>query len=342
MKRQLLLLENSALNALFGQSASVDDGTLARVLARLKAAYEAYDIGLILTFPLLEEVAGIVRRDPARFRKVAEMLWDLGDGFLIRPSPERCQLEARRRRKLHRHEVFYPGSQVTHLRDAYLGDAALLVASDEHAYQVKRRYETDEKKRRELAQVELVARGQTWKTELGGDDRDWDAVVDEWTRFEMRRAPTSYGLPPDESDWPKPRDFVTLWHARAYTVARLVEVLGESRKIDGSDLYDAFHFDDAAYADVLITNDDAILRRASKYSLDTRVVSLEQWLPEVLKPRKIYAPSSRVARPAPFPYGNVALQLVAHRGLEDPPDPMGTAVLTNRTASCAHGEARPR
>jgi hypothetical protein len=43
-----------------------------------------------------------------------------------------------------------------------------------------------------------------------------------------------------------------LWHARAYTVGRLVEVLGESRKIDRSDLYEAFHFDDAAYADVLM------------------------------------------------------------------------------------------
>jgi hypothetical protein len=283
VKRQWVLLDNSAVNALFGQSALVDGATRDRALARLKAANDTYEVGIVLTFPLLEEVAGIMRRDRERFRRSAEALWTLGDSFLIRPSVERFAIEARKRRKLRPYEVFYPRAQVVPLRQAFLDDEALVEGGDEHAYQVKRQYEADEKSRRVEALAELAAHAQTWQAELGGDDRDWHAVVDEWTLFEMRRSPAFYGLPPDESDWPMPRDFVTLWYARAYTVARLIEVLGEGRKIDGGDLYDALHFEDAAYADVFVTNDDGLHRRAAKYALPSpRLVRAEAWIAEVL------------------------------------------------------------
>jgi hypothetical protein len=57
--------------------------------------------------------------------------------------------------------------------------------------------------------------------------------------FEMSRNRKFYGLPADMSRWPRPRDFVSLWHARGYVAARLRELFGEGRRCnDGGDLYD--------------------------------------------------------------------------------------------------------
>ena len=88
----------------------------------------------------------------------------------------------------------------------------------------------------------------------------------------------------DPAAWPKPRELPTLWYARAYTVARLKEI-GEGRAPDErGDLYDGIYFQDSAYADILVTEDDGIDRRARSARItDPRIIRLAEWVADITR-----------------------------------------------------------
>ena len=105
------------------------------------------------------------------------------------------------------------------------------------AAQRKDQFAIDERARRTEAQARMDRAGKTWSAVFAGWDANPSAVIDDWTHAEMQRNPRYYGLPSDPHEWPKPREFVTLWYARAYHVARLRDVLREGRRFDdGGDL----------------------------------------------------------------------------------------------------------
>jgi hypothetical protein len=124
--------------------------------------------------------------------------------------------------------------------DAFLGlKRSILDTLATDAAARRKKYAQGERERRAQAIQELATHSQKWDAEFAGWDASRSAVVDEWTLFAMQKHHRFYGLPSDPARWPKPRDFVTLWYARAYHVARLQE-LGEGRRCDddGADLYD--------------------------------------------------------------------------------------------------------
>ncbi len=281
--RSFIIWDCSTINALFGQSPAIDEATLTAVLARMRSGTDAFEIALILTIPILEEVAGFARKDADRFRRIANTLWNLGGGFVLRPGIDRYPLEVAARAKLPPAQAFYTRSEAEVLRGRYLSDEAFVRARDEHAYQAKKAYGVEQRQTRKEALEALDKNNQHWDAEFRGWDNDRQAVIDEWVAFEMNLNADEYGLPADKSLWPGPREMPTLRYARAYSCARLKEI-GEGRKCDdGGDLYDAVHFEDAAYADVLVTKDKDIIRRAETLALPgLRVVQPEEWAADIL------------------------------------------------------------
>jgi hypothetical protein len=90
--------------------------------------------------------------------------------------------------------------------------------------------------------------------------REWWAGVDrgEWARDLLRDAVSRGHFSQDPADWPDPHTASpSLWHFLSYRLARIYLNVGEGRRIARSDLYDAYHYSAAAYADVLVTDDRA-------------------------------------------------------------------------------------
>ena len=182
-------------------------------------------------------------------------------------------------------QALYSGAEWKHVRKDLLGGKAKRSGSPRQGrHGTEGLFAASQKTDREKALEELADAGQDWSAEFAGWETDPRLVVDEWTLFEMNQDRKFYGLPADKARWPPPRDFVSLWHARGYVVARLREIFGEGRKAtDGGDLYDNIYFEDAAYSDVFVTGDEALARRGRSLGLSSpRILLTEEWVAEVL------------------------------------------------------------
>lgn len=81
-----------------------------------------------------------------------------------------------------------------------------------------------------------------------------NTLVDSWVLDHLRLARRS-ALPQDEKDWPRPSELPLIRGFLHYKIARIWLNVGEGRKINESDYYDAEHFACATYADFLVTED---------------------------------------------------------------------------------------
>ncbi len=284
---RVLLFDNSALNHLFGQSPRITNQQRRAVVERVTAS----PLTIALNAALVGEVAGLFFSERKRFDQVARFIFEIGDWHVVRPAfdervrPLRVAMEAKLKGRIPWSTVVHPRRETKWMASAFLdGKRCKLDELARDATERKRNYAAAERKRRAEAEAELTAKGQHWEAEFKGWKSDPAIVVDDWTLFDMRKNPRFYGLPSNEAEWPKPRDFVTLWFSRAYQVARLREIFGEGRKADdGGDLYDGMYFQEAAYADMLVTGDDRLARRVNTLRLSTpRILSTEAWVGEVL------------------------------------------------------------
>jgi hypothetical protein len=287
-ERQVVLFDNSALNHLFGQSPHIDEGMRVAVIERMKATAPTV---VALNAGLLGEVAGLFFSNRARFDQVSRLLFQTCDWHVVRPAfddkvrPVRVAMEVQLRGRVPWERVIHPRRETKWMAAAFLdGKRSKLDVLARDASDRKKKFAVGERERRAEAEKELAEGGQRWDAEFKGWEADPSTVVDEWTLFDMRKNPRFYGLPADEERWPKPRDFVTLWFSRAYQVARLHEIFGENRKADdGSDLYDGMYFQEAAYADVLVTGDRRLAGRVKALRLATpRILSTEEWVAELI------------------------------------------------------------
>jgi hypothetical protein len=241
--RSVLLFDNSALNHLFGQSPGIDDGRRRAVVEHLKAAPSTV---VALHAGLLGEVAGIFFSNRARFDQVSRFLFETCDWHVVRPAfdekmrPVRVLMEAQLKCRVPWENVIHPRRETKWIAGVFLdGKRSKLDMLARDAVARKKKFAAGERERRAEAEKRLAAKGQSWDAEFRGWETDPSTVVDEWALFDMRKSPRIYGLPSDEEQWPRSRDFVTLWFSRAYQVARLHEIFGGNRKADdGSDLYD--------------------------------------------------------------------------------------------------------
>ena len=291
---QYVLFDNSALNYIAGQLqrgfqlGEVDRKLLVDVVRGSVAAGEKV---AVMNTAALGELAGLYFKDRIRFDLVRDVLFKAWAVRMLRPpfdgkvQPLRTRMEVLAKGKVPTAQALYSGAEWKHVRKVFLEgrrNALDLLAKDAAAR--KALFAASQKTDREKTLAELAAAGQDWSAEFAGWETDPRLVVDEWTLFAMNQDRKFYGLPADKTLWPPPRDFVSLWHARGYVVARLREIFGEGRKAtDGGDLYDNIYFEDAAYSDVFVTGDETLARRGRSLRLSSpHILLTEEWVADVL------------------------------------------------------------
>jgi len=289
-----LLFDNSALNHLFGQSTLFDQATRDAVSARLAEGVGSGAMTVLVNLALVGEIAGLYfsRKDENhdRFGRTVRFIFGAGQGRLLLPLDQqglrlRFGMEVAARGKAPYEQLLHVGRAQRWIAEALMG--AKRDAIDKLADEARTRkasYAQGERERKADVDARLKALGGSWPDVFRAWDDDPHAVIDDWTLHDMTTSPSLYGLPPDRSAWPKPRELPTLWYARAYNVARLKEI-GEGRAHDErGDLYDGIYFQDAAYADVFVTEDDAIHRRAKLARVThPRFLRTAEWVAEMTR-----------------------------------------------------------
>lgn len=293
-----VLIDNCALNWLYtgyaGKDLSQDQVDLAR--DNLERAADEDRVRVFMTNPLLEEIAGCWHNEILRpkFEVLVNGLARLAKSRFLRlpvridelPTvPGRIDDEAAARRPLKPKERFFlpwVAEQVVRVNRENTED--VVAQAGEKAYRAKLHYRDDEVARRQRVMGEASTEQlKQWRQQwIGASSEVRHAIVDDWVLSVMEKNRIEWGLPKNSHWWPNPRQFRSTWFERAYTVARLIEVL-PTGKLDGSDLYDAAYYSDAAYADVLVTTDAGLLRRAHAIQAPgLRAVHLREWLREWL------------------------------------------------------------
>lgn len=289
-----LLFDNSALNHLFGQSPRFDEATQRAVTTRLADGVRSGVLTVLVNLPLLGELAGLYfsRKDEKheRFSRAVRFLFDAGKGRLMLPLDQqglrlRFGMEVAARGKAPYEQLLHVPRAQRWVAEAFRQgkrDAIDKMAAE--ARSRKDAFVEAERARKAEVDARLEALGGSWSAVFRDWDADPQAVIDDWTLSDMTKYPALYGLPDDRNAWPKPRELPTLWYARAYNVARLKEI-GEGRAHDErGDLYDGIYFQDAAYADMLITEDDAIHRRATLARVThPRFLRTAEWVNEMTR-----------------------------------------------------------
>jgi hypothetical protein len=292
--RAYILFDNCALNHLFGQSPAFDDAARSGITERLAAAVKGGALTVLVNLPLLGELAGLYfsRKDPnhERFRRAVQFVFEAGQGKVMQPLDQaslqlRFGLEVAARGKAPYEALLVTGRRDRWVVDAFLGakrDPMHKLAAE--AGKRKDAFAQSERTRKAEAEAELKALGGKWTDVFKDWDADPQAVIDDWTLHDMNKHPSMFALPSDRTAWPKPRELPTLWYARAYTVARLKEI-GEGRAPDErGDLYDGIYFQDSAYADIFVTDDDGIHRRAQSARIThPRILRLAEWTAEIIR-----------------------------------------------------------
>jgi hypothetical protein len=296
-QRMLTLLDANVYNHLYGgqpyrdMTAAVMEETRLRI-ERANREEKLYVCG---TNFILEELAATHHRPEKRprFHAMHEAFWRLVGIRVLRTMDATkelpddlgiCKDEARLGRRLVGREPFLKKFQAVKMRDSLLGDddrEQVFIEASEKAYTVKSSFELNEKMRKKelekLASIELFPEffEKSW---VSLDRNKRHKMIHDWTRTEMEKHRKELGLHRLKRRWPHPMHMRSMWFERAYCIARLAEVIGEGRKIVGSDVYDSVLFTDAAQVDVLVSADKTFLRRVRAIEApDLCVMSLREW-----------------------------------------------------------------
>jgi hypothetical protein len=229
------------------------DALVRTALLELRRAVKERRVQVVVSVPLLMELAGLYDVDHRLYQRCLRELATLGQHRILKTQPEREALELKFRRALQRDEMFASAAKgrerfrswATH-PDVALEKVRLRSAKDDfekreiYARAVVR--ETSPRGKRDA----LV---QWWNADPEGLVRDWCQDL----------APGSA----DSVDWAR---LPSIWHHVSYHVSRVyivgAEGAGPSR-IDPNDLLDGEHYADAAYSSVLVSDDGGLQRIAA-------------------------------------------------------------------------------
>jgi hypothetical protein len=225
---------------------------------------------------------------PQKYRELLEFVLRLGSQRVLKTHEDREILELKRGRRLRHSEVFDQCDSATTLeRDPqYIRDVHL---SQRNAKDSER---DDEAQKRLAVMTAAKEVDADWKTTFA--DRasaDWPRLVRGFVKYEMRKCAKKHGLRIATNAWPRPDDLPTFWFGESFYVSKILHVLVESKKdlISKSsiaampDLFDATHFRDAAYADVLVTQDADFLAVARAAKTGVKVASFDDFARRILK-----------------------------------------------------------
>jgi hypothetical protein len=287
--RPTVLLDANAVRYCFGRD-GFTEAQLNELRATIRELANQDLIRPIVTLPVLWELTAVYLKEGAASHEATlGFLLAIGSKRFLKNEYERMKLELRLGRKLRHSEVFDECDPVATL--AMYTDAKRVAADRD----MQRKHKDDERAKEAAKRVDVVAalEGQDagWKAKLRADaSARWTRAVRGFARLEMRKAARELGIRIAPNSWPRPDDLPTLWFGESFYVAKVLFVLIDTEKELTSkkslqampDLLDATHFRDAAYADVLVTQDENFRRVAEMAKTGVKLVSFDEFAQALL------------------------------------------------------------
>jgi hypothetical protein len=226
---------------------------------------------------------------PAAYAEHLEFYLAISSEWVVKNEYQRMRLELQLGRRLTLPEAFMRVDIPTTMRmqqaPAYL----------KQLHDMQRQHKDDERAqeaaKRTTLVAELDAKVPNWRTTFPLEAAaGWTKVVRGFAKGEMRRFAKEHGIRIAPSAWPRPDDLPTFWYGESFYTAKVLFVFIDTNKQLTSksslnampDMMDATHFRDAAYADVLVTQDENFRTVAEKARTGLKILSFDEFARLVL------------------------------------------------------------
>lgn len=208
-------------------------------------------IEIITSLAVIEELCGIACKNWGQYCDTLVYLWEVARCNQLLTHTDLMKEEIRVGRKLRAFEPFETWDKIQYVRTASRDPSyATRVAAD--VQQWTENYRQEEERRRSEV---LYQGGPTF----AGAMTDWrqadEAQIADWVTDLLRAGRQELDLSPEQTKCPDPMAIPTAWRLVAYKRARIYLNVGEGRRIDASDIYDAFHHAYAGYAQIMVSDD---------------------------------------------------------------------------------------
>ena len=287
--RPLVLLDANAVRYCFKR-----DGFTAAELERLRKTMRELArldlVRFVITHPVGWELTQVYfEESPQAYADLIEFYFAIGTEWVVKNEYERQQLELRLGRKLKLSEAFKRIDLPTTMR---MNQDANYI---QQLHDMQRKHKDDERANEAAKRLALVpaldAAVPNWRTSFAREASGmWTKVVRHFAKQEMRRAAKDFGMRIAPSSWPRPDNLPTFWYGESFYVAKILFVFVDTNKQLTSknslnampDLMDATHFRDAAYSDVLVTQDQDFRAVAGIARTGVKAISFDEFVRRVL------------------------------------------------------------
>jgi hypothetical protein len=222
---------------------------------RLLQRVQARDVSVFVSYPLLEEVLGLLEFNSEKYFRVMSYLLDVSRFNLLLSTDE-----------LGRAEVTHGSLRGGNDRLEWFGKAVMVrraLRTGRGLEEIPRltqaafaEFEADENQRRDDVRARLPE--VTAERPIDETRRWWrnaEAQIDDWVSDHMTSNRERLGLPEDRRNWPAPSALQSIWRYYTYRMARIYLNVGENRRVPGTDSYDAHHYAAASSMDIMVSDD---------------------------------------------------------------------------------------
>ncbi|HEY1690870.1 MAG TPA: hypothetical protein VGG39_01835 [Polyangiaceae bacterium] len=248
-------------------------------------------VRFVVTQPVGWELTQVYDEEGAdAYADLVEFYFAIGSEWVLIHEHKREPLELRLGRKLKLKEAFPTRID--------LSTSLAMHRDPNHVKQLhdmQRQHKDEELEREAARRLALVpaldAAVPNWRKTFHDEAATaWAKVVRGFAKQEMRKLARELGLRIAPTAWPRPDDLPTFWYAESFYVAKFLSVFVDTEKKLTSnksikampDMMDATHFRDAAYADVLVTQDVNFAAVATRASTGLLVLSFDDFARRVL------------------------------------------------------------
>ena len=272
LRPRRVLLDTNAVGSLYEPRQRRSHEDLAMVRNLLADRVRNGSVQVVVAYRLIEEYAPVQRFEPARYAATLDYLQRLVGPHLLLPVDQLVEREGRARRRLRYNEcVFDPATRDALWRLARSPEALDAVGleidemKNDHAVKMERQRARAHEIYLERRLGETIAKDGAKPPTIDEVTRIWGkqevrAQIDGWTLDTLKQMVADMKLvSPEAADLPASA-IPTLRAMTAYYMARIVLNVGHGERIQGSDLFDHYHYSSAVYADAIVSDDAAFTR----------------------------------------------------------------------------------
>jgi hypothetical protein len=284
--RPLVLLDANAVRYCFKRQ-GFSDAALKRLRETMRELARQDLVRFIVSQPVGWELTQVrFEEGPQPYEDLVEFQLTIGSEWVLMNEHERRVLELRHGRRLRLSEAFPTRVDIPTSLAMHKDPDCVKTLHD-----MQRKHKDDERAKESAKRMALVpeldAAIPNWKTSLPHEATTmWDDFVRDLAAWDVREVAQEHGLA-----WSvRPDDLPTFWFDNSFYLAKFLSVFVDTKKELTSknslnampDMMDATHFRDAAYADVLVTQDENFLRVATKAKTGLRLLTFDDFARLVL------------------------------------------------------------